>query len=195
MWDVTDHSLMLLYWLLTWTADNKDEERQEPWSHRNFIITDISLRDITFKSVANARISSHLIVVVQWDLAIKVYIHCSIKNHYFIAKLVIPYINSLIRRLTLKSVKLIHDMKLISLLLLQYIEHHEELCYRGFDVSSLGDVFAVFLVGHTNPLFGDHRYKCWWFVKVSWRRSQTLRAQTIEDEERTTSIFVYVHRM
>ncbi len=49
--------------LLTWTTDDKDEERQEPRSHRNFIITDVSLREFTFKSVANARFNCHLIVV------------------------------------------------------------------------------------------------------------------------------------
>lgn len=118
MRDMTDHLFIFLYWLLTWTADNKDEECQEPRSHRNFIITDVSLREFTFKSVANAYFSCLLIVVVQWDLVMKVYIHCSIKNHYFTAKLAFPYINSLIKRLTLKSVKLIHYMKLISLLLL-----------------------------------------------------------------------------
>ncbi len=58
--------------------------------------------------------------LVQWDLITKVYItlHYSITNPYFTSNLLIPYINSLIKRRTLKSVKLIHYMKLISLLLL-----------------------------------------------------------------------------
>ncbi len=65
---------------------------------------------------------SHLIVVTVNVSAAgfsneRVYTHYSIKNHYFTANLVIPYINSLINRLTLKSVKLIHYMTLISLLL------------------------------------------------------------------------------
>lgn len=93
--------------LLTWTTDDKDEERQEPRSHRHFIITDVSLREFTFRSVAFYLLFT---CAVQWDLVTKVY---SIKNH-----LLIPYINSLIKRRTLKSVKLILYMKLISLLLL-----------------------------------------------------------------------------
>lgn len=75
-----DRSLVtFLYWLLTWTADNKDEERQEPRSHRAFLITDGFLREVnvTFESVANAHFNSRLIVVtlVQRDLVTNVYIH------------------------------------------------------------------------------------------------------------------------
>lgn len=53
---MTDHlEIFCIGKLLTWAADNKDEERQEPRSHRNFIITDVSLREFTFKSDAIAQ--------------------------------------------------------------------------------------------------------------------------------------------
>lgn len=174
--------------LLTWATDNKDEERQEPRSHRNFIITDVSLREFTFKSVRIV-FSCHLIVV-QWDLAMKAYIHCSIKSHYFSAETIIANMNNTFQ---ISSVNILHSLNFT--FYRDTTVYHEELSYRRFDVASLGDVFAVFLVGHTNPLFGDHRYKCWWVLKVSWRPSQIWRTQTSEDEEKTTSIFVYVLRM
>lgn len=170
-----DRSLVtFLYWLLTWTADNKDEERQEPRSHRAFLITDGFLREVnvTFESVANAHFNCSNVSAAGFSNE-RVYTHYSIKNHYFTANLVIPYINGLINRFTLKSVQLIPYMKLISLLLLHNWTTRVVLpmiwrCLSGW-------CFCCVSRWPNESAVWRPSLKCWWVVKVSWRESQIWR--------------------